>query len=412
MIRFVHTADTHFGVENYGKIDPATGIHSRLLDFEKALNAIVDTAIEQQVDFFLFCGDAYKTTTPTPTQQKLFLKALLRLYQAKIPTVLLVGNHDNPLSFGKAHTLDIFGDLPLDGFHIIEKPEILNLTTQSGAVQIVGIPWPTRTTMAITDKHVCKSASEVTQYISHAVGSIIQSLAQQLDPQVPAVLAGHVTVSTGVFSGSERRAIYGNDPILLPSQLAIAPFDYVALGHLHRYQNLNPHGHPAIVYSGSPERVDFGECDETKGFCVITIENKNTTHHEFIATPTRPFINIECSLQPGSIQTEQLLAHIKRYELAGAILKIKYHVPAQTKDQVNIQTIQQACEAAHYVASITPVTSVIQRERRSDLNVNMAFSDLLGAYLDTKPTLQPRKKELLEKATLLYEQTKIAQDEG
>lgn len=91
-------------------------------------------------------------------------------------------------------------------------------------------------------------------------------MANKLDHSIPAVLASHLTVSTGIFSGSEKRAIYGNDPVLLPSQLAIPPFDYVALGHLHRYQNLNQKGYPAIVYSGSVERVDFGERREDKGF--------------------------------------------------------------------------------------------------------------------------------------------------
>src|SRR6202030_3232161 len=103
------------------------------------------------------------------------------------------------------------------------------------------------------------------EYISQAVAHIIKDAAEKLDPTVPAVLAGHLTVSSGIFSGSEKRAVYGNDPVLLPSQLAVAPYDYVALGHLHRYQNLNPQGHPAIVYSGSIERIDFGERKEEKG---------------------------------------------------------------------------------------------------------------------------------------------------
>src|SRR5947209_1731349 len=111
MIRFIHTADVHFGMENYGTLDAATGIHSRLLDFERAFNFCIDTAIAQNVDFFLFCGDAYKTTNPSPTQQKLMLKCLLRLYKANIPVIIIVGNHNNPLSFGKANSLEIFGDL-------------------------------------------------------------------------------------------------------------------------------------------------------------------------------------------------------------------------------------------------------------------------------------------------------------
>ena len=89
----------------------------------------------------------------------------------------------------------------------------------------------------------------------------IQDFAQKLNPKIPAILCSHLTVSSGIFSGSEKRAVYGNDPVLLPSQLAIEPFDYVALGHLHRYQNLNKDGYPAVVYSGSIERVDFLTCD-------------------------------------------------------------------------------------------------------------------------------------------------------
>ena len=100
MIQFIHTADIHFGMENYGKIDPKTGIHTRLLDFEKCLNFCIDYAIEQDVDFFMFSGDAYKTATPSPTQQKLLIKCFLRLNEAKIPVVIVVGNHDHPLCFG------------------------------------------------------------------------------------------------------------------------------------------------------------------------------------------------------------------------------------------------------------------------------------------------------------------------
>ena len=140
MITFVHTADIHFGMENYGHIDPTTGIHTRLHDFAQSLHVCIDSAIERSVDFFLFCGDAYKTHHPTQTQQRMLFECLLRLYKAQIPVVIVIGNHDNPLSFGKAHALHLFGQLPLDGFYVIDKPSILNLQTKNGMVQIVGIP--------------------------------------------------------------------------------------------------------------------------------------------------------------------------------------------------------------------------------------------------------------------------------
>ena len=89
MIRFIHTADIHFGVENYGRIDSQTGIHTRLLDFQNCLNHCIDHAIEQKVDFFLFSGDAYKTAHPSPTQQRLLMQCFLRLYKAHIPVIIV-----------------------------------------------------------------------------------------------------------------------------------------------------------------------------------------------------------------------------------------------------------------------------------------------------------------------------------
>jgi DNA repair protein SbcD/Mre11 len=401
MIRFIHTADIHFGMENYGRIDGKTGIHSRLLDFEKVLNVCIDYALEQNVDFFLFAGDAYKTAHPTPTHQRLFLQCLLRLYKAGIPIVMVVGNHDNPLSFGKAHALEIFGQLPVDGFHVIAKPTSFVLETKNGPVQIVGIPWPTRATLALSNPHLSASAAEITHYISSGVSKIIADYAAQLNPELPAVLMGHLTVSSGIFSGSEKRAIYGSDPVFLPSQLAISPFDYVALGHLHRFQNLNARSYPPLIYSGSLERIDFGERKEDKGFCLVSLESKIKTNYEFITVPTRPFIQIEVRLDDAQSQTEHIVQEIARHDIKDAVVKIVYHVPAGKKDRVDYNTLHQACSTAWYIAGIVPIRIPELKERRAALKVDMSLTELLSAYFDTKAEYKPHKKNLIDKALLL-----------
>jgi exonuclease SbcD len=191
-----------------------------------------------------------------------------------------------------------------------------------------------------------QTTAEITNYLTTAVSAIIQDFAQRLDPAIPAVLAGHLTVSSGVFSGSEKRAIYGSDPLFLPSQLAISPFDYVALGHLHRHQNLNPNGYPALVYSGSLERIDFGERNDEKGFCLVSIPEKNKASFEFIKVPTRPFIQININLQPGRSQTEQLIEAIHAHTITDAILKIVYTIPGDEKDTVNLKAIENLCSSA------------------------------------------------------------------
>lgn len=411
-IQFIHTADIHFGMENYGKIDAKTGIHSRLLDFENALNQCIDVAIEKSVDFFLFSGDAYKTHNPSQTQQKLLFKCFLRLYKANIPIVIVIGNHDHPLSFGKAHALDMLGEIPLEGFHVFAKPGSFVLNTKNGPITIVGIPWPTRNTIAIANKHLDKSNAQLTEYISKAVAHIITDYAQKIDQTMPAVLASHITVNTGIFSGSEKRAIYGNDPMLMPSQLAIKPFDYVALGHLHRYQNLNPNGYPAVVYSGSIERIDFGERKEEKGFCLVSIPEKGKATYEFIPVKTRPFIQIEVKLISGISQTDQLIDAIKKHDMRDAIVKIIYHIPSGKKDMVDLKTVEIACKDALHLIGIIPVHSFENREKRNcALKITMDLPELLGNYFAAKPELNEKRQDLIEKALTLWQDHLEEQEE-
>lgn len=409
MITFVHTADVHFGMENYGRIDQKTGIHSRLLDFVTALDFCIDFAIENNVDFFMFSGDAYKTHNPTPTQQRLLFKCLLRLYHAHIPIVIVVGNHDNPISFGKTNALGILGELPISGFHVISKPELLILKTKSGPVQIVGIPWPTRSTISLSASHANKTSTEITSYIEQAVAAIIRSYAEQLDPTVPAVLAGHLTVSSGIFSGSEKRAIYGTDPTFLPSQLAIPPFDYVALGHLHRYQNLNSSGNPPIIYPGSIERIDFGERKEEKGFCYVSVSKTRDTLYEFIKGPTRPFIQIETIMQDNSplSYTQQLLQQIEKTKIQDSVVKIVYHLTNHKQDTVDLPTIQHACTGAMHLVGVIPKVEHTARERRiGSLKTDLSLEELLILYFQTKPEYRDRHADLLEKALLLAQEAK------
>ncbi|QQR48983.1 exonuclease subunit SbcD [bacterium] len=407
MITIFHTADVHFGVENYGKIDAATGIHTRLLDFKNALEECVNKAVAENIDLFLLCGDAYKTAYPTPTQQKLLCSLLLKLHTAKIPVAIVIGNHDHPLSFGKANALDIFAYLPLDSFYVFSKPEAIKITTKNGPVQVVGIPWPTRNTLVANTEHRFKNNAEIATCLSEKVGHIINSLAQTLNPNLPAILAGHLTVSSGIFSGSEKCAIFGTDPIFLPSQLAISPFDYVALGHLHRYQNLNPKGFPPVVYSGSIERVDFGERKEDKGFCRVTIDKKAADKTEcnvdFVHVNTRPMIQIEVKLTTLGNQTEQILDQLKKKNLTNAIVKIVYHVPEASTDTVDVLALQRACSKAMYLVGIFPKHTLATREHRAQLKVDMDLPTMLRNYFDEKKEIADRKELLIKKALELNE---------
>lgn len=410
MIRFIHTADIHFGMENYGRTDPASGIHSRLLDFKKSFDTCVNYAIKEKVDLFVFAGDAYKTATPSPTQQKLLMQCFMNLYKAGIPVVIVIGNHDNPLSYGKANSLDIFAHLPIDGFHVFSKPESLTIQTKSGPVQIVGIPWPNRHNLAINFSENAQSATQLTQHISDSLVAIIAKKAELLNPEIPAILVGHLTVSSGIFSGSEKRAVYGHDPIVLPSQLAIKPFDYVALGHLHRFQSMHEGGPIPVVYSGSIDRIDFGERKEDKGFCDVTIYKKYETTYTHIPLATRPFIQVDVTLTESEDQTDQILKALTMHTITDAIVKITYEIPSTATDMVDVKKIQKHCFDAMHIIGIIPIRAAQTRAHRDLLKHEMDLETLLQTYFESQESLKKRATILTLKAMALEDLERLDQE--
>jgi DNA repair protein SbcD/Mre11 len=411
VITFFHVADTHFGIENYGRIDSATGINSRLLDFNKSLEKCVDLAIKEDIDFFLIAGDAYKTAYPTPTQQKLFAKILFKLYHANIPVVIVVGNHDNPLSFGKTNSLDVFNYLPIKGFKVFAKPESFTLKTKKGPIQIVGIPWPTRNNLITKEEYRLKNNNEITQAISEKVGAIIQKFAQSLDPTLPTILTGHLMVKNGQFSGTEKHSILGNDPTLLVSQLAIKPFDYVALGHLHKHQNINKKGIP-VVYSGSIEKIDFGEINDVKGFCKVTINKNKQCKHTFVPLSSRKMIKIELTIKTKQKQTEQIIKKIEQHDINGAIVKIIYHLEENIPDNIDLLEIQRKCFNALCLVNIIPVHKTITRTIRSNIGKAMKFEELLKHYFYKKKSLSISQELLLKRALDLKERLKLIESKN
>src|SRR5512136_2056067 len=95
MIRMLHFADVHVGMENYGHTQPETGLSSRVMDFLRRMDEMIGYAREQGADLIIFAGDAFKNRQPNPTFQREFASRVNDM--AKLcPVVLLVGNHDLP----------------------------------------------------------------------------------------------------------------------------------------------------------------------------------------------------------------------------------------------------------------------------------------------------------------------------
>jgi DNA repair protein SbcD/Mre11 len=229
------------------------------------------------VDLFLFCGDAYRTADPTPTQQRLFAECLKPVADAGIPIAMVIGNHDHPVTFGKASAVDIFGFLLAGRRPRVPQAGGRRIETKAGPLQLIALPWPIRSLVLSKDEHRGKTPEEIRDYIEGLYADYARRQAEALDPALPAVLAAHLTVEGAEIGGSERTSLIAHEPKFTVGQLAHPSLDYVALGHIHKFQDRNREAYergegPPVVYSSSIERISFKEHDAQKGFVLVDIE--------------------------------------------------------------------------------------------------------------------------------------------
>ncbi|MFB0559264.1 MAG: exonuclease SbcCD subunit D [Dehalococcoidales bacterium] len=408
-MKILHFADLHLGVESYGRIDPNTGLSTRLLDFLSALDRVVDYALENKVDLVLFCGDAYKTREPSQTQQREFAKRINRLSTSGIPIFLLIGNHDLPNAIGRATTTEIFDTLAVKNVYVSNRPEIYHIPTNSGVIQIASLPWLRRSALLSKEETKNLNFDQINQRLQQVLTNIVAANIPKLDPKLPSILAAHAWVS-GAQVGSERSMTIGQEHALLLSNVAHPIFDYTALGHIHRHQVLSDN--PPAVYSGSLERLDFSEEEDDKGFYLVEIQQdretgKRQVSFDFHPVTGRRFLTINVNIEPQDTDpTATVLKALAEQEekVRDAIVRLQIVLPAETEGQLRDNDLRNALKEAHYFA----VAKDIQRETRLRLGQWTAEEitplDALKAYLESKKVSPERTQVLLQYAEKLIQE--------
>ena len=415
-MRILHFSDLHIGVENYGRTDPATGLSTRLLDFLSTLDELVEYALAEDVDLVLLAGDAYKGRDPSQTHQREFATRLARLSSAGIPVFLLAGNHDLPHALGRATAIEIFHTLQVPNLYLGDHLQAYMVPTRKGPLQIVAAPWPRRTRLLSRDESRGMTIDQVKERIEEVLTSGIKHCVEGLDPSIPAILAGHVTIN-GAVTGTERSMMLGQDHVLFASAVHLPELDYVALGHIHKHQILRED--PIVVYSGSLQRVDFSEEKDTKGFCVVDLDPsapKGQRLREFCFHPVnaRPFLTIETRVQPGDENpTGSVVRAIMGHNVAGAIVRLKVLLPAELDVHLREGEVREALRGAHYLAAIT---REVNQERRTRIPPDVAEGltplAVLRLYLDSRNIGPERREKILGYAEELVSTEPFDEDPG
>jgi exonuclease SbcD len=330
MLTLLHFADAHIDMANYGRHDPESGLPMRVIDFLKSLDMIVDTAIEEKVDLVLFAGDAYKDRNPAPTFQREWGRRIIRLSKAGIPTVLLVGNHDLSPALGRAHAIEEFNTLEVPYVHVIDQPTFLKPEDIDGVpVQIMALPWISRSGLLahLGLRPGAPQPGQIYEELESRLTELVKTWFEQIDPNLPLVFTAHASVQ-GAKYGAERTVMLGSDMVLPGSMVRDPRLDYVALGHIHKPQNLNENAHPPLIYPGSIERVDFGEAADDKFFVVARVAHGKTEVEWRQLTDIRPFIDRTLVLDSKDDIDRRLRDALPPpKQLAGAIVRLTIEYP-------------------------------------------------------------------------------------
>src|SRR5215471_10397669 len=263
-MKILHTSDWHVGKVLKGR--------DRHDEHAAALGSIVQTARDEDVDVVLIAGDLFETAAPNARAQGLVMRTLLALREDGRQVVAIAGNHDNQ------HLLDavyrpVLGQL---GLHVLGLPRrpgqggMLALRTRGGeAVNVAALPFLSHRYAVRAAEILLHEFAEHTLDYAQRVSEIVHLLTEGFTADAVNLCIAHATLLGGRRGGGEREVQTSLD-YELPASMFPATAHYVALGHLHRQQEIP--GPCPVFYSGSPLAIDFGEEANEPAALIVTAE--------------------------------------------------------------------------------------------------------------------------------------------
>jgi len=315
-MKIIHFSDTHLGFSEYNKIDPETGINQREQDFYDAWNSVVDAIIDKKPDLVLHAGDLFHTTRPSNRAIAVALEGIQKIGDSGIPLVCIAGNHSTP-------KIRATGSI----FEAIELFPNVKTAFQGKYEKFI-----------INGAAVhCVPHCALTEDLEQAFHDI--TLSPDADYQI-LLTHGAWTGSKNYSMGEFNEQIIPNPEIVLQKK-----FDYIALGHYHRYLEIDEH----IIYSGSTERTSFNETGYTSGYLWLDLQAK---HREYITIPSRNMLKLpalDCSdLSASNIY--QALSEISTPELQHALVRLELkNIPHDTFLRLDWREIDKIFEQVFYL---------------------------------------------------------------
>lgn len=301
-MKILHTSDWHLGAR-IGRVDRADDAFARITE----LTEVIDT---EQVDLLLVAGDIFDET------RTLLLGGLVRRLASLLApqiadglrAVFLAGNHDREPVFALLQAAnDLFGLGTADQVMFVQRPELLQVPSRDGteAVALACVPYPTHFRYDLETRG-WPSRDARNRELADAVRTRIADLAEDAATRLaglPTVMAGHLLIRN---AKTGRGAYCLTEAEDVPIERGDLPaWDYIALGHIHKPQDM---GHPNIRYSGSIERMDLGEADDTKSAVIVEVNERGSARHRIVPLDATPFASIQATSEADLLARRAELA--------------------------------------------------------------------------------------------------------
>lgn len=393
-MRLIHTSDWHLGQYFFTK--------SRAAEHQAFLNWLIEQIEQQQVDALIVAGDLFDTGSPPSYARELYNRFVVELQRTGCQLVVLGGNHDSVATLNESRELlSCLNTTVIASAQGSLEQQIVVLNRRDGQPGAVLCAIPFLRPRDLLTSRAGESGAQKQQALQEAIVEHYQALylaacerREQLGLPLPIVATGHLT-TVGVTTSDSVRDIYIGTLDAFPAQ-AFPPADYIALGHIHRAQNVAKSEH--IRYSGSPIPLSFDELGKAKSVFLVDFADGALQQVEALTIPQfQPMQLIKGDLAEIERQLQQFA------DYAGE-LPVWLDIEVATQDYLS--DIQRRIQL---MADELPVEVVLLRrskeqrrqaiaqqdkETLNELSVNEVFERRLAQEADMPEARQRRMHQL------------------
>ncbi|NOU72443.1 exonuclease subunit SbcD [Paenibacillus sp. LMG 31458] len=357
-MRILHTADWHFGRTLEGR--------SRLEEQTAFMDELVQIVQDQGIDLVLIAGDIYDSVNPPAAAEQLFYEGIARLADGgKRQVAIISGNHDHPDRLAASGPLAAKQGITIIGLPI---PDIQSIgVARTGELaRLIALPYPSESRLKELLSDVAEEEVLRSKY-SERVGALIRKQAASFEAGTVNLIMSHLYVLGGHETESERPIQVGG-AYTVDTNALTAGAQYVALGHLHRPQNVKAAS--PIRYCGSPMAYSFSEAGQAKSVTVLDLTPGQAAEpKEIFLTSGRPLVSWKA--KEGIGQVHQWLDE-QRDASAWIDLEVTM-TEAMSIEQ--IQSLRKAYEGFIHIRPIYPEMEAVRAVvSRSDLSMEEHFT--------------------------------------